>query len=63
MSACYSRQGCLPGSDLLGDRRRPRIAVEPVRLYPEELRHRLDLSARTPLVSLNACESGRRPPG
>jgi len=55
---------------IVGDRRvrrdtsqGPRITVEPVRLFPEDLRHRLDLSARAPIVFLNACESGRRPPG
>jgi nucleoid DNA-binding protein len=71
--------GCHGESDLedagttsliVGDRRvrrdtpqGPQFSVEPVRLTPEYVRDRIDLSDRSPIVFLNACESGRRPPG
>lgn len=41
----------------------PRNSVEPVKLTPEYVRNWMDLGDRTPIVFLNACESGRRPPG
>lgn len=41
----------------------PVIAVEPVRLTPEFVRNQIDLREHAPIVFLNACESGRRPPG